>query len=513
MLVMPVAAGLFTAIFKKAGFEVALFDATLYSGQTTASASPSKRVEYLQARKFSYEQDLGFKLKTNLIEDFVAKVDSFEPDLMVITLLEDAFLQALALLESVREKNIPNISGGVFVTAVPEKVISHPQIKMIGLGEGEKTLLEVAERLRDALPVDNIPNVWIKKNDGRIIKNPIGPLEDINEILPDYSLFEEVRFYRPMGGKILRTIPLETSRGCPFACTFCNSPMWNGFYQGKCGTVFFRRKKIARLIEEIKYLVKEYKPDLFYVVDDTFLARPSEELREFAEQYKQIRVPFWMNTRLETITQENMTLLQAMNCYRLSVGVECGNEEFRRNKLNRHISNQEILERMEILSKNATPFTVNNIIGFPDETRELIFETIELNRKLSGYDTLTVSIFVPYQGTKLRAEAVKRGYLDADTITTHTTASSLLQMPHLTSQEIDGLMRTFTMYVGFPKKWWPYLKEAERFTPEGDEIFAKLSKIYSDVYLSGDQYNKPKEITDWDVLEKQYLKFSEQKQG
>lgn len=322
---------------------------------------------------------------------------------------------------------------------------------------------------------------------------------------PDYGLFDKVRFYRPMGGKILRTIPLETYRGCPFNCTFCNSPMWNEFYRSNNQGIFSRRKNINRLIEEIRYLAKEYNPGLLYIIDDTFLARPEEELREFARRYKEFGIPFWMNTRPETITEEKMGLLQEMNCYRISVGIECGNEEFRKKKLNRNISNQELLERIKILSKSGIAFSINSIIGFPDETRDLIFDTIELNRQLSGYDTLTVSIFVPYHGTKMREEAVKKGYLDPETITTHTTSSSLLQMPQLSSQEIDGLMRTFTMYVGFPKRWWHYIKEAEEFSPRGNEMFAKLSKIYHDIYLSGDQFQiqKPKEKTDWNKLEKQ----------
>lgn len=501
MLVIPVATGLFTTILKKAGFEVDLFDATLYG--TEASVSPSKRMEYLQVRKFSYEKDLGFKLRTNLVGDFVAKIDSFKPDLLAITVLEDALSQTLQLLEAIKDRNIPNIVGGVYATAVPEKAIAYPQIKMICLGEGEKALLKVAENLRDGLPVDNIANVWVKKEDGRIIKNPVGQPEEIDRILPDYSLFEKVRFYRPMGGKILRTVPLETSRGCPYNCTFCNSPMWNGFYQDNCQAVFFRRKHIDKLIEEIRYLFNEYKPDLFYMVDDSFLARPEEELEEFTKNYQEFKVPFWMNTRLETVNSRKMELLKEMNCYRLSVGVECGSQIFRNNVLNRHISNQEILEKTEVIKKGGIPFTVNNIIGFPGETRELIFETIELNRQLSGYDTLTTSIFVPYQGTKLREEAIKKGYLDPETTTTHTTSSSLLHMPHLTSQEIDGLMRTFTMYVGFPKKWWPHIEKAEKFTEEGNEIFAKLGKIYRDVYLSGDQFHKLAKEPNWDELEKQ----------
>tara|TARA_Y100000310_G_scaffold344503_1_gene457610 strand:- start:858 stop:2372 length:1515 start_codon:yes stop_codon:yes gene_type:complete len=503
MLVLQVAIGLFTSILKKAGFEVDLFDATLYA--TDETVSPAKRVEYLQARKFSYKNDVGIKLKSNPIKAFVSKVDSFKPDLLAISVVENAFKQTLVLLDAIKEKNIPHIIGGVFITSAPEKVISYPQIKMICIGEGENTVLQTAERMRDGADFYNIQNTWIKRDDGRIIKNSIGPLVDISKVLPDYSLFDNVRFYRPMGGKILKTVPLETYRGCPYGCTYCNSSMWTKFYRENLQTIFLRKKKIDRIIEEIEYLIKEYNPGLLYIIDDTFLARPEEELREFAKRYQEFRIPFWLNTRPETITEEKMKLLSEMNCYRMSVGLECGNEEFRKNRLNRYISNKELLRRLGILSRSGINFSINNIIGFPDETRDLIFDTIELNRKLSGYDALTVSIFVPYHGTKLREEAIEKGYLDPEIIMTHTTSSSLLSMPQLSSQEIDGLMRTFTMYVGFPKKWWPYIKKAEEFNPKGNEMFDKLSKIYYDVYLSGDQFNKPKELPNWEKLKERII--------
>ena len=504
MLMPSMAIGLFTSILKDAGFEVDLFDATLYMEDETIS--PLKRAEYMQVRKFSYEKDIGVKLKSNMIEAFISKVDSFNPDLLVVSVVEDSFRRFLTLLDAIKERGIPHIVGGVFITAAPEKAISYPQINMIGIGEGENTILEVAERLRDGVSFEDVPSTWIKKEDGRVIKNPPGPIVDLNKALPDYSLFDEIRFYRPMGGKILRTLPLETYRGCPYSCTYCNSPMWTKYYKGNSQGVFLRKKNIDRMIEEIEYLRKEYDPELFNIIDDSFLARPEGEFREFVRRYKQFKIPFWFNTRPENITKERTELLGEINCYRISVGVECGNQEFREKKLKRKVSNAELLERIGILSRSGLVFSINNIIGFPDEDRELIFETIELNRQFSGYDTLTVSIFTPYHGTELREEAIRKGYLDPEALTSHTTASSLLSMPQLSSEQIDGLMRTFVLYVKFPKKWWPYIKEAEAFATKGNEMFAKLSKIYHDAYLSTDQLDKSQEEPDWDKLEKTLIR-------
>ena len=71
----------------------------------------------------------------------------------------------------------------------------------------------------------------------------------------------------------------------------------------------------------------------------------------------------------------------------------------------------------------------------------MIFETIEFNRLIRGFDALTISIFTPYQGTELRELAIKENYYDSESLTTHTTSSSLLKMPHLTSEQIDGILK------------------------------------------------------------------------
>jgi radical SAM superfamily enzyme YgiQ (UPF0313 family) len=138
-----------------------------------------------------------------------------------------------------------------------------------------------------------------------------------------------------------------------------------------------------------------------------------------------------------------------------------------------------------MIAEGGIAFSVNNIIGFPDETREMVFETIEFNRNLRGYDTLTVSIFTPYHGTPLRELAVKKGYIDGRILTTHTTSSSLLNMPTLSSQEIDGLAR-------------PKIEVAERFDEKGEEMFAALSKMYQE-YLGENQSTQRRHM-DWEEV-------------
>ena len=73
-----------------------------------------------------------------------------------------------------------------------------------------------------------------KKKNGTIIRNELGPLVNVNELpYPDYSIFEPERFYRPMQGKVLRILPMELHRGCPYTCAFCEDPSQNLLYRSK----------------------------------------------------------------------------------------------------------------------------------------------------------------------------------------------------------------------------------------------------------------------------------------
>jgi radical SAM superfamily enzyme YgiQ (UPF0313 family) len=259
---------------------------------------------------------------------------------------------------------------------------------------------------------------------------------------------------------------------------------------------FMRRKRMDDIRTEIEHMIDHVDPEFLYIIDDSFLARPEAEVEAFAEMYEDFKIPFWFNTRPENASAKNLELMNSINCFRISFGLECGNEKFRREVVKRAPTNDEIISNFNTIADSGIAFSVNNMIGFPDETREMVFETIDLNRELHGYDSLTVSIFTPYHGTDLRKLAVKRGYIEEDSLATHTTSSSTLDMPQFTSAEIDGLMRTFTSYVQFPKEEWPRIKLGEPDTEEGRKIFNEYHEKYSSLVFQGTQETR---LEQWDA--------------
>lgn len=489
MLVPSLAVGIFTRILTKMNCDVDLFETTQYFDSD--GSSPQNRVKYAQARKFDYEKDLGLDIKyDNMFIDFRKKVLNFKPDLILVSAVEDVFLQTITLLETVEDLEIPHLVGGVFPTAAPARCFDFPVIRHIARGEGEAIVKEFCGRLIEGRPVNDVPGVWYKDDDGTVVKNPNPPLVDINEMRPDFRLFSEERFHRPMGGQIFKTVPFETYRGCPYACTFCNSPMQRGVSKEQGTGNFLRRKSISTIRDEMTEVIAKNKPEFFYFIDDSFLARPKKEIFEFCEMYEEFKLPFWFNTRPENCFPEALERLKEVGCYRISFGIECGNEQFRRNVLLRLQSNSQIIESFRDIRESGIPFSVNLIIGFPGETREHIMDTVELVRSISGYDTLTVSIFTPYHGTSLRAVAVRNGWLDDSTITRHTTSRSLLDMPppYVSADDLDGLAATLPLYCYFPKKEWKNIRRAEIPDEEGKNLLAHYQEVYRENFLREDQF-------------------------
>lgn len=224
-------------------------------------------------------------------------------------------------------------------------------------------------------------------------------------------------------------------------------------------------------------------------MDDSFLARPKSEINDFCEMYKEFRLPFWFNTRPENCDMGSLNQLRDVGCYRISFGIECGNEEFRKKVLKRNVSNNQILKKFEIIAKSDIAFSLNLIIGFPGETRDLVMDTVELIRSISGYDVITISIFTPYSGTVLREVAVKNHWLDKKVITKHTTSRSMLAMPYpyLSADDIDGLIRVIPLYCFFPKNEWVRIRRAEIDDEEGNENLQYYSRIYKEKFLKTTQ--------------------------
>ena len=209
---------------------------------------------------------------TNVFDDFEAHVMSFQPDIMATNPVQKTCSTwDWLLLRRVQHLKILTIAGGVYPTFAPQQILElHPCIDIVCKGEGEYALTELCRRLENGKPIDNIMNLWVRKPNGSIAQNPTLMVDMDDNPLIDMSLFEEARFYRPMGGKVYRMFPVETHRGCPYKCAFCNSPSQMEMY--KTGEVDPSpvAKSFDNMRKELLYYKEEMGAEYLYFWADTF---------------------------------------------------------------------------------------------------------------------------------------------------------------------------------------------------------------------------------------------------
>tara|TARA_A100001011_G_C14311105_1_gene845653 strand:- start:1822 stop:3495 length:1674 start_codon:yes stop_codon:yes gene_type:complete len=485
MNMLPPAIALFSALLKKNGHEVEIFDTTYYSIDYGIDSDGSK-MERLNVVPYSMK-DKGIRLKTEDWKlDFQKKINNFKPDLLAISSTEDMWELGMKVLEEGREyktkNNIPTIAGGVFPTFAPEICIKNDLVDLVCVGEGENALLQLSDKIKKKEDFEDITNCWVKKNNKIIKKNPISKPVDINQNPKiDISLFEDARLYRPMSGKVYKMIPIETIRGCPFTCTFCNSPDQMRFYKGE-GSNFYRKKRMDLVYEELKHFKDNHGVEYNYFWADTFLGMNKNEFEAFVEMYKEIKLPFWMQTRPETINDDNMKKLADVGLHRISFGVEHGNEDFRKKILDRRWKNKDIIEKLKIPHKYNIQFSCNNITGFPTETKKLAFDTVELNRQIDS-DNANIYSFVPFHGTPLRKMCEDLNLIKPETITKCLTSESQLNMPQYPPHEIEEIKKCFALYIKFPKSRWKEIERAEKNDKEGEKIYKELKQEYLEKYM------------------------------
>ncbi len=483
----PQAITCFSSLLKERGYKVDIFDTTFY--ETEDVSSDEHRIANLQVKPYdSKKHRETLRPLEDMIPDLRSKVESFQPHLIAVSALEDTFPLGVTLLEAIEDFGIPNLVGGVFPTFAPEKALREKVVDMVCIGEGEGALLELCEALSMGKDHSKISNLWLKKPDGEIVRNPIRETIDLDTLpIPDFSLFDPARFYKPMKGRLMRMASVETARGCPYKCSFCNSPGQVKLYRGARAGEFFRLKKVENVYRELQNLKEHFKVEYIHFPADTFLAMPDSYLHEFAEMYQDIKLPFWCQTRSETLTTERVRILEKMGCRDMSIGIEHGNEEFRKDVVQRPYANQELLNCFNRLKGTSIRVSTNNIVGMPLETRELTWDTIWINRKIQDLIySANAFHFVPYHGTPLRELALKNGYITEETKLTCITKDTVLNMPQYTRHEIRGAVRTFTLYMRYPESEFPRIKVAERLDDEGNAAFAELQKEFTERYFMDD---------------------------
>ena len=181
---------------------------------------------------------------------------------------------------------------------------------------------------------------------------------------------------------------METVRGCPFNCTFCTNRIYNQIKKSN-KLRLIRKKSINQVFKELIFF-KDKGFNEIDVVDDNFFLRSLKAIKEFVSRYnKEINLPIYLN--LDMRSKDFLKKFQEINKIKeeltISLGIQNGDENFRKDKYNRIISNELIiaLDRgMYKIKNNRINILYEFIWGHPCETKSNIIKSINLIKKLDG---------------------------------------------------------------------------------------------------------------------------------
>ena len=342
---------------------------------------------------------LSFGLSTPEIVEKVGKCDVIGVSLM----FSHDWAVAKSIIQKIRENNPKTviICGGEHVTAVPEFCLNDcPAIDICVLGEGEETISELMPAIQSKAPLGDIKGIVYRSGGEAISTGPrtrIAVLDDLPrpawDLLPMENYLSNSLGYGVNPG---RTVPLQVARGCPYQCTFCSSPqMW---------TTRWNVRDVDEVIAEMQYDIDTYGAQNFDWYDLTSIVK-KDWIVDFCRKViaKNWGITWQMpsGTRSEALDEEVLQLMYLSGQRNISYAPESGSPDTLK-EIKKKIS----LDSMKISIKSALKVglnvKLNLIMGFPNETKERVFETLSFVRSMAlmGVHDINITCYAPYPGSE-----------------------------------------------------------------------------------------------------------------
>jgi radical SAM superfamily enzyme YgiQ (UPF0313 family) len=251
------------------------------------------------------------------VEDF-RKVD-FDivaaADLVGISTITSTAPRAYAIADRVRAMGIPVLMGGPHVTYLTEEALGHADY--VVRGEGEAALTAFIDAREKGIGYADVPNLSFKDETGTVVHNPMAPRAADLDLIP----FPDLSLLRPeaKGFKHMSSIPVLTSRGCPFDCSFCSV---TGMFGRK-----YRFRSTENIIEELRQYSGRKAAIFFY--DDNFAADP-KRTRDLCEAIirEKLKITWTTQVRADvTRDPELVALMKKSGCHTVYIGFESVNPD------------------------------------------------------------------------------------------------------------------------------------------------------------------------------------------
>lgn len=311
--------------------------------------------------------------------------------------------------------NIPVVLGGAHVSSLPEMTLGDPNVDYIIISEGESSFLQLCYALNGNGDVSGIDGFGFKRGSKLSINPKTNFIKDLDSIpFPKRELLPMENYQKaaePHGAVRGRWTTMIATRGCPFACSFCNTPL---IWKRK-----WRARKPACVVNEMEELANVYGINDFHFEDENMSASRKWML-EFSDELikRRLNVGWQLSNgaRAETLTGELLSKMKASGLTNLGVAPESGSERVRTEVIHKQLDIDAVKKAVVDASKLGITVTSYFVIGFPDETKAEINQTIRFAKELArlGLDECSVNTLQLVPGCELFLKMKSEGKIKVD---------------------------------------------------------------------------------------------------
>lgn len=330
--------------------------------------------------------------------------------------------------------------GGPHPSLNPELCISHEEIDMICVGEGEYAVPLLIDRLKRGQSLIGVNNIWIKEQTGTRIQNPLNQwIENLDDIP-----FINRDIWRPWIGDFFSMPSVLIGRGCVNQCSFCSNHAIKNITHGK----YVRYRSADNIVQEVIQLKSSY-PDIekiYFEIETAALNLDNiydlcDKLSIFNTSLSKpigYKINLSPNKAIFKNRENIVKKFIGANLKIINIGLESGSERIRGEILNRpKHTNEEFIEFCKYLQDNGIMIHLNVMVGFPSEKKSEFLETLNLVNVLKP-SRVNAYIFHPYPGTKLYDNLLQLGLVNGEELFTPSERRiAVLSFPDFSKEEIQ----------------------------------------------------------------------------
>ncbi len=363
----------------------------------------------------SYLESFGHTVKLLFLNDYsyeachaiiIDSLHEFSPDVIGFQIITHNRVSSFQNIEYIHE-NFPNLSiviGGIHTTLMYEQILNKYNYLIAVIGEGEITFQELLTKLEDKHDFNNVDGLaFYDFVNNRIYKTKERNLIQDLDTLP----FPKHEVYFSSERKMAC---LLTSRGCPFACSFC---VLDAISKRKV-----RFRTVENIISEIEYLVASLKTlDTVWIHDDSFLLDNQRAINICNEIVRRnIKLKFICSARFKPISKEVIEALEKAGFELVLFGLESGSAKILKSS-RKGITKEDIEKTYRLFASSSVEAVCFIIVGLYGEDDNTISETVHFIQKLQKIKYTffdDIGVLAIYPGTEIYEIAKEKGVISDD---------------------------------------------------------------------------------------------------